>query len=677
MSKNKDMYGVACKPIHKSRDRRDSGSYPPTRFPIRSGLANFLFFQIFVSLVILTMPTTLWADLISLTVDSGGDTVFRGEVDRLRIIFTVDDSDDEDPYIVEVGDTVPRGEGTAFVSLGVIEQGSVSANETVNVFWDGTIDGAQLPDKEYTIRVTVDDGEPQEGEVLLTKATLDSSVPRVSGVLANGDLLITEGSFINVPLRSIKVTGADDGGDLDLGNRRTTVFLRNEQEAVVRGTTTYDEGEDPSITFTLINPLDIPSENGKYTLILILIDKAGNVIQSVREFTFDNVEPSLRRVSTNRGGLIPGAGVSQRLNYVEAVLTDNLEDGIDLFASTIHLIGRDGTTIIPGEKTEDAGGGRIRWTLLTPLLGGDDSQDGEYTIEVRAVDKAGNAADPPVQISFRYDNRAPSPVSVSPMDSEERFNPFPDTNYYNLPITGFVVDFEDEEIVDLAGRRRSTQIVFGTPKESGEGVNVLEGRVVTDTDSKTLTYILNQPIVSRDGTQDGHYLLNVQAVDTAGNTKIYDYQIVYDTQRPTLVSTTPASNETVSALSQVEVKLDEKTSGIDFVQSNDFQLWKGRATDVLEDATREQPVARAVPVNIASNGMDTVTLTLLKPIALDGSDDGAYTIKVTPTDRAGNTSGAAVREFYLVSQKHEPEDPIGSAPNNDCQQFANGCCGTH
>ena len=124
MSKNKDMYGVACKPIHKSRDRRDSGSYPPTQFPIRSGLTNFLFFQIFVSLVILTMPTTLWADLISLTVDSGGDTVFRGEVDRLRIIFTVDDSDDEDPYIVEVGNTVPRGDSTAFVSLGVIEQGS-------------------------------------------------------------------------------------------------------------------------------------------------------------------------------------------------------------------------------------------------------------------------------------------------------------------------------------------------------------------------------------------------------------------------------------------------------------------------------------------------------------------------------------------------------------------------
>ena len=91
----------------------------------------------------------------------------------------------------------PRG-NDAFVSLGVIDQGSVSANETVNLFWDGTIDGTQLPDGTYTIRVVVDDNQEN---ALTRKATLDSSAPRVSGVLANGssDLLITDGSFINVP----------------------------------------------------------------------------------------------------------------------------------------------------------------------------------------------------------------------------------------------------------------------------------------------------------------------------------------------------------------------------------------------------------------------------------------------------------------------------------------------
>ena len=306
MSKNKYIYGAVCKsqPV-PNPGAKLTENLPETKWRAAQKQsikkANFLFFQIFVSLVILTMPTTLWADLISLTVDSGGDNVFRGGVDRLRIIFTVDDSDEEDPYIVEVmrDDTV----------LGVIDQGVVSANETVNVLWDGTIDGAQLPDGEYHIRVTVDD---DQAGALPARATLDSSTPRVSGVLANGNTEINEGSFIKEPLRSITVTGADEGGKLDLGNPRTTIFLRNERQAVVRGTLTYDPGRqsageqpavDASLTFTLVNPLDIPSENGKYTLILILIDKAGNVIQSVREFTFDNVEPSLKRVSTNRGGL--------------------------------------------------------------------------------------------------------------------------------------------------------------------------------------------------------------------------------------------------------------------------------------------------------------------------------------------------------------------------------------
>ena len=590
------------------------------------------------------MPTTLWADLISLTVGSNGDTVFRGEVDRLRIIFTVDDSDDEDPYIVYVENIIGTGDAAEVFRRGVIDRGVVSANETVNVFWDGTIDGAQLPDGTYTIRVVVDDDEEN---ALTADATLDSSVPRVSGVFANGDpnLLISEGSFIKESLRSITVTGADDGGKLDLGNPRTTVFLRNERQAVVRGTLNYD-GAD--LTFTLINPLDIPSENGKYTLILILLDKAGNVIQSVREFTFDNVEPSLKRVSTNRGGLIPGAGVSQRLNFVEAVLTDNLEDGIDLFASIIRLIGPkenatdatdpDGPTI-SGKKTEDAENDKIRWSLLTPLLGRDDSQDGEYTIEVVAVDKAGNRAEA-VRVPFLYDNLAPRLVSLRPLQSGESFNFVDDTVYYNLPITGFVAEFEDIGIgVDLTSRRQSTHIVFGTPKESGDGLNVRGGRALPDSDNNTLTYVLNKPIVSRDGSQDGRYTLSVRATDTAGNTKTYNYQLIYDTQLPTLVSTMPASNETVSELSQVQVKLDEVTSGIDFVQSS-FQL------------TRDEV---DVPVNVTSNGIDTATLALTKPIALDGSDDGTYAIKVTPTDRAGNPGVPVVREFYLVSQKHEPE----------------------
>ena len=658
MSKNKNIYGATHKsqPIPNASPKLIEnlpetkwrgfclGVFSTQKQSIKK--ANFLFFLSFVFLVILTMPTTLQADLISLTVDSNGDTVFRGETDRLLITFTVDGDSDGDSYIVDVGNTTGSGENVRFVSRGVISQGTVSANETVSLFWDGSVNETQLPDGTYRIRVVVDDDVEN---ALTAEATLDSSVPRVSGVLANGNpsLLITEGSFINESLRSIKVTGADDGGELDLGNRLTTVFLRNEQRTVVQGTLNYD-GTD--LTFTLVNPLDDLSENGKYTLTLILIDHAGNIIQSLREFTFDNVKPSLKRVSTNREGLTPGAGVSQHLDFIEVTLTDNLEDGVDLFASTVRLIGPDGTTIILGEKTVDSESNKIRLSLLTPLLGGDDSEDGEYTIEVVAVDKAGNQSEP-VQVPFFYDNLPPRLLSLRPVQSDESFNfldnTVDDTFYYNLPIRGFVADFSDDTNstgvqgagVDLTGRQQSTRIVFGIPNESGDGVNEREGRVLTDSDNGTLTYILNEPIVNRDGSQDGRYTLSVHATDSVGNTKAYNYQLIYDTQLPTLVSTTPASNETVSELSQVQVKLNEVTSGIDFVQSS-FQL-----------TLNEVPV----PVNVTSNGIDTATLILTKPIALDGSDDGTYVIAVTPTDLAGNTGVAVVREFYLVSQKHEPE----------------------
>ena len=58
-----------------------------------------------------------------------------------------------------------------------------------------------------------------------------------------------------------------------------------------------------------------------------------------------------------------------------------------------------------------------------------------------------------------------------------------------------------------------------------------------------------------------------------------------------------------------------------------------------------------VPVNVTSDGIDTATLTLTKPIALDGSEDGTYVIQVTPIDRANNTGVPIVREFLPCQPK--------------------------
>ena len=62
----------------------------------------------------------------------------------------------------------------------------------------------------------------------------------------------------------------------------------------------------------------------------------------------------------------------------------------------------------------------------------------------------------------------------------------------------------------------------------------MKGRAFPDQTNNVLTYILNAPLLKTDGTQDGKYALNVKATDALGNTKTYSYQIIYDTQVPTL-----------------------------------------------------------------------------------------------------------------------------------------------
>ena len=232
MPKIKNMCGVACKPIHKSRDQRHLGDYPTTKVRKTGlGLVNVLTFsevcrlklaiisQIFVCLAVLMVPADVWAGLTSLSLDANGDTIFKGKQEHLSIVFTVDDNtaDDGDSYIV-----------TANQHL--IRRGTVSADQSVRINWNGTINNRQLPDGNYTIRVVLNKAGAA-GEVLerSADAILDTKPPRISSVFANQDtnLLLTNGIFINVPLRAITVVPeADEGSPIDFGAKGDSGCLK-------------------------------------------------------------------------------------------------------------------------------------------------------------------------------------------------------------------------------------------------------------------------------------------------------------------------------------------------------------------------------------------------------------------------------------------------------------------
>ncbi len=493
-------------------------------------------------------------------------------------------------------------------------------------YWDGTDNNNKsVFDGQYTLQLKVKDKGGNVGESNKTDAvTIDSTELRIGSISLNDSTLI-DGMFVNTAIRTISFTVQTDDGTPDITDRNTKIQIRPiDSINIIKGTLTN------KTTFTLSDPIDELNENGKYE-VTVSVDN----LTSSRVFTFDNAAPILKSVATHSGEFAAGSGISGLTNYVEATLEDNIE--LNLADSTIRLKGPSGSAVL-GQQTRPADD-KIRWQLLSPLLAKDGVHDGQYTVEVIAADKAGNRTSP-IQITFLFDNLAPELVSVKPARDGEPFNILGDTVFYNLPLNQFVATFDDGEFgtgVIFSGADDISRIIFGTPKTDG-GVDAISGRAFPDLNNNVLTYILDDPLLNSDGSQDGSYRLNVKAADSLGNSKIYSFHLIYDTQVPTLASTVPAANQSVQDLSQVVVKLNETTSGIDFVQSV-FALKRNMGENQVE-----------VPVNISSNGTDTATLTLLQPIALDGSDDGTYVIEVTPTDRAGNLGAVIRREFYLVSQ---------------------------
>ena len=535
---------------------------------------------------------------------------------------------------------------------GNVEEAEVRRREGEHVYlWDGE-DGSnrELPDGTYTLRLSITYshfqqveevngnlvGHAEHDHVKLSDPTtaiiIDRYPPNITRVQGNGNVTLVDGGYIAGSLTTITVTADKGSGtDIDFTANETAISLTAEDGTVLSGATTL---QGTTLTLTLGNPLDTRGENGTYTLSYTIVDKAGNAAEGTTTFTYDTVAPTLVSVATSNGKIPPSRGVSGKVEFVEATFEDNLEDGFSRGSSTIRLNAPDNLPVLGRQLSPEKD--KIRLEFLTPLVAGNGERDGTYTIVIDAVDSAGNRME--TEVPFIYDNRAPQLVTLSPSEDAEAeghaFSGIQNRLYHSAPLYQIVATFDDGENGTGVDVENGTTITFHPLKKSNEETPPTKPNIIPDRDNNRVALLLEQPLISRDGSQDGIYTLKVTVADRLGNTEPEDFQLIYDTQIPTLVSTVPASNETVSSLTQVQVSLKEATSGIDFVQST-FRLTHNDTE---------------VPINVTSNGTENATLTVLAPFAVDGSDDGPYVIEVTPRDRAGNQGATARREFFLVSQ---------------------------
>ena len=363
-----------------------------------------------------------------------------------------------------------------------------------------------------------------------------------------------------------------------------------------------DDG-DSQIFLTLSQPLTADgSDDGVYTVTLELMDKAGNLNPLSHQLVYDTQAPTLVSTDPTDGSLR-----SDDITLITARLNDLGGSGINFAESTLTLLDSTGT-LISGVQSND---GDRRLTLQINGL----VADGNYTIRVDAIDRAGNGLNTPFEVFFTFSSGIPVVISTVPRTTpaEQAFT--------NEPFGQVVVELQSED----GGADRSTIALLAPDGTTVPGQQMRQG--------KLLIYRLLRELAT-DGSGDGTYTIVVVPVNSAGRQGVPEqFTFVYDTVAPEVV---PGSIQLLVAEPDVNNSLvsvgalitdDESASGVDW--DNLDESWIA-----LDDVRRN----RKINGTLATDEDQALLLNLIMPLASDGSQDGIYLLTIAPKDRAGNAT---------------------------------------
>ena len=197
------------------------------------------------------------------------------------------------------------------------------------------------------------------------------------------------------------------GTGIDFSPTGSTIELRSPNDVAVGGIVT-DDGAD-TMTLKLIDPLLTDgSDDGVYTITVQPVDQLG-VNGEVRQFTitYDTQNPRIQSVS-HIDMTANESNVNELVRRIEAELIDN-GSGIDFERSYVQLWRHTESerVLVPGTVDDD---GSLLWWQLDSPLARNGVDDGVYSVEVKAVDNAGNVEEK--EYRLLYDTQVPVVNSV-------------------------------------------------------------------------------------------------------------------------------------------------------------------------------------------------------------------------------------------------------------------------
>jgi hypothetical protein len=460
----------------------------------------------------------------------------------------------------------------------------------------------------YTVRVEALDkaGNKLSQE---TSFIFDSQPPKIISVTSSGRTLIPGNANVILPQDGVVTFTVEDqgGSEIDFASVKVTISGPSQPASFSFST---DEISTVSATYAGL------SDEGTYTLEINLTDRAGNSISARYPFRYilsPEKLPVVSSVSPDEGMIVQGVALSK----VSAKLKDNSGAGLDLVNSSIYLIGPDGQ-VVKGTKSDD-GVDVVEWNLINPLsLNGSD--DGVYTVSVTPVDKSGNVG-LTEQVRFLFVAELGESVTISPEDG----------SYVNsldsirVQVAGLASEWVDLKSSTIKLLRASTSAeVQGTVKVEGGA----------------LSWSSSTPLRT-DGQDDGLYRIEVGIADKSGSVYALTSNLTYDTQPPTVVIS-PEDGSVLSKLEEISIKLNDALSGYD-------------ALGTKVEAIRPD----GSPLSFTREDTGEGLRLRVQPLAQDGSDDGIYTVRVTPRDKTGNVG---IEEIYRFAYVTAPGEGVEITP---------------
>ena len=491
------------------------------------------------------------------------------------------------------------------------------------------------PDESAVLLTLEDDGvsEVVANFLALTQIgtyTLSITAQDIAGNAASG--AATYEFVLDVPLPSVDrvVIGEQEAGvayvnasnmfivaalvdpteiGLAFGSQGSLIQVQTPDGTVVPGLNSSD-GEDligwEPAAFT-----DDGSTDGRYSVYVVPIDKAGRQGNTVyREFVYDTQEPQITSADP--------VDLSQPVSYISDNLTQfhfSVEDvgpaDLELSEQEVSLLDASGNSV-PAQLTNDTSS-EIYLTLDEPLSL-DGSMDGEYTVRVALTDKSGNTFT--VEHLIVYDTQAPTLVNTVPDDGALVTADRTQVQVTLNDTGGSGIDWD------------VTTVTLVDPNGSQ-----LSGELVSDGETR-LTLNTNQLI------EDGRYIIRVQAVDRAGNgsATVFERSFLLSRRLPAIVSTSPTTAPADEAFTNEEVDQIEVTIETD----DENHLSTLRLLNTSNQVVAGQQLRES----------DRLVYNLVRPLAVDGSDDGIYTIEFTPISASGRTG-----DVQLLTFTHDTEVP--------------------